>query len=98
MPLPIRQQHSAQGPGATAVEFYKQERFHDAILYLQAAIKRNSKDALAYYNLGLCQLALKENGNALRSFNCAVTINKKLPEAYRKEAPAKTFWVINEAP
>ena len=73
----------------TAIEFYKQDRFHDAILYLQAALKRNPKDALAYYNLGLCQLALKENDNAIKSFNSALTINNTLTEAFEKRGACK---------
>ncbi|MBX2985447.1 MAG: tetratricopeptide repeat protein [Bacteroidia bacterium] len=53
-----------------------------AIVYYDSAIMLNDINAIAYYNRGVCQFALKNTGAALVDYNKALNLDSTLADAY----------------
>ena len=76
-------------PGATAKELENRadslqaaKSFLDAIEYYQAAFKKDPHNAVLINKIGMCQMLLRHNKEAKKSFDYAIRLDKKYANAY----------------
>lgn len=80
-------------PGATAEELQRrgdelqgQKNYLDAIDYYQAALVKDSRNAVLVNKIGMSQLLLRRYKEARKSFERAIQLDKKYANAYANEA------------
>lgn len=71
---------------ATAITLYSQKRFPEAVAALQALVKQDDKDVIAWYYLGLAFESMGQTENALKPFEHAAKID---PAEYFADAKAE---------
>lgn len=68
------------------LDFEESGSYAIAISYYDSAIMLNDMNAIAYYNRGVCNSALKLYGSALVDYNKALSIDSTLADAYYNRA------------
>ena len=64
------------------IEFFKQGKYDDAIVYFEKVIEKFPSSVSAYYNLGLCYLRKGDIDQAIASTEKAIELDPEAIEAY----------------